>query len=260
MSAVARMPIDAAIGPEPAPGHATARPCDTLGREGSGPGGALALGLGRPHPLAMAERPDPSARRRRPQPPENGGAEGEALRGHLLIAMPGMSDPRFERAVVFLCEHSDKGTMGIVINKPSPEVSFPDLARHLDVAVPEGGSRIPVHVGGPVEPGRGFVLHTADYERDGATLRVGPRFGMTATVEILREIAGGAGPSRSLLALGYAGWAPGQLDAEIAGNGWLTAEASTRLVFDSSDREKWSAALASLGIDPISLSSVAGRA
>lgn len=184
----------------------------------------------------------------------------EELGGRLLIAMPGMSDPRFERAVVLVCEHSDGGTMGLMINKPSTEVTFPELARHLDVTVPEGGARIPVHVGGPVEPGRGFVLHTADYERPGATMQVSARFGMTATVEVLREIAAGQGPTRSLLALGYAGWAPGQLASEIAANGWLTAEASTEVVFDLSADAKWSAALAAIGADPVTLSATAGRA
>ena len=215
----------------------------------------------------MAERPDPSARRRGPRTP--GGSSGGSgrpreaqsdLTGQILIAMPGMGDPRFERAVVFLCEHSEKGSMGLVVNKPSSDVTFPELARHLDVAVPEGGERIRVHVGGPVEPGRGFVLHSADYDRSGATLRVSPRFGMTATVEMLREIAGGMGPRRSLLALGYAGWAPGQLEAEIAANGWLTAAASMDAVFDRPDEAKWGAALASLGVDPKGLSAAAGRA
>ena len=208
----------------------------------------------------MTDRPDPSARRREPEGEGSPGEAAAAFKGQLLIAMPGMSDPRFARAVVLLCEHSEKGTMGIVVNKPSADVTFPELARHLDVAVTEGGGRFPVHVGGPVEPGRGFVLHSADYERRGATLRVSPRFGMTATVEILREIAAGGGPTRSLLALGYAGWAPGQVEAEIAANGWLTAEASPRTVFDLPAAEKWGAALAGLGVDPISLSAAAGRA
>ncbi len=216
----------------------------------------------------MSERPDPRARRRETEGPreaseadEGSGAVRANLTGQLLIAMPGMRDPRFERAVVFLCEHSSKGSMGLVVNKPSADVTFPDLARHLDVAVPEGAAaRLAVHVGGPVEPGRGFVLHSADYDRKGATLRVSPRFGMTATVEVLREIAGGMGPARALLALGYAGWAPGQVEAEIAANGWLTAAASMDAVFDRPDAAKWGAALASLGVDPMGLSSAAGRA
>lgn len=214
----------------------------------------------------MSERPDPRARRRGPKPPSDGPGKGirdalrTDLRGHLLIAMPGMPDPRFARAVVFLCEHSARGSMGLVVNRPSVEVRFPDLARHLGVEVPEGGGDVPVHAGGPVEPGRGFVLHSADYDRAGATLRVGPRFGMTATLDVLREIAAGEGPRRALLALGYAGWAPGQLEAEIAANGWLTAPATMGAVFDRPDPAKWGAALASLGVDPTGLSAAAGHA
>ena len=213
----------------------------------------------------MSERPNPRARRRESQGRQAGSDGGPRatradLTGQLLIAMPGMRDPRFERAVVFLCEHSPKGTMGLVVNKPSADVTFPELARHLDVDVPDDAPRMPVHVGGPVEPGRGFVLHSADYERSGATLRVSPRFGMTATVEILREIASGAGPARALLALGYAGWAPGQVESEIAANGWLTAPAAMEAVFDRPDEAKWGAALASLGVDPMGLSAAAGRA
>lgn len=213
----------------------------------------------------MAERSDPRARPRSTERP--GGAPDDApgearsgLTGQLLLAMPGMRDPRFERAVVFLCENSRKGSMGLVVNKPSEEVGFRDLARHLDVEVPPGAPELRVHVGGPVEPGRGFVLHSADYERPGATLRVSPRFGMTATVDVLREIARGEGPSRALLALGYTGWAPGQLEAEIAANGWLTATATLEAVFDLPDPRKWGAALASLGVDPMGLSAAAGRA
>lgn len=205
----------------------------------------------------MAERPDPRARSR---PTEAPGEARSVLTGQLLIAMPGMRDPRFERAVVFLCENSPKGSMGLLVNKPSEEVTFPDLARHLDVEVAPGAGKVPVHIGGPVEPGRGFVLHSADYDRPGATLRVSPRFGMTATVDVLREIAQGTGPSRALLALGYVGWAPGQLEAEIVANGWLNAAATVEAVFDLPDARKWSAALASLGVDPMGLSAAAGRA
>ena len=214
----------------------------------------------------MSERPTPRARGRRDAPstdtPSEAGkgvVDGQ-LAGHLLISMPGMRDPRFERAVVFLCEHSKKGTMGLVVNKPSEEVSFSELAQHLDVDLSEHGRDLDVHVGGPVEPGRGFVLHSADYDRSEATLGVGESFGMTATIDVLREIAGGAGPDRALLALGYAGWSPGQLEAEIAANCWLTAEATPEIVFDSPAAEKWGAALATLGVDPTGLSATAGRA
>jgi putative transcriptional regulator len=171
-----------------------------------------------------------------------------------------MRDPRFERAVVFVCEHSEKGTMGLVINRPSEDVTFAELADHLDVELPDEPGEVDVHVGGPVEPGRGFVLHSADYDRSGATLRVGGRFGMTATIDVLREIAEGAGPDRALLALGYAGWSPGQLEGEIAANCWLTADATLEIVFDREPAEKWGAALGTLGVDPTGLSAEAGRA
>lgn len=213
----------------------------------------------------MSERPSPRARARDDAPSGDAPSEAEEapgarLAGQLLISMPGMRDPRFARAVVFVCEHSEKGTMGLVVNKPSEDVSFDELAQHLDVELPEGGCDLGVHVGGPVEPGRGFVLHSADYDRSEATLHVGRRFGMTATIDVLREIAEGAGPRRALLALGYAGWSPGQLESEIAANCWLTAEAAPEIVFDRPAPEKWGAALAALGVDPTGLSAAAGRA
>ena len=210
----------------------------------------------------MSERPDPRARvrvRKVSSGKRRGASEG-GLAGQLLISMPGMRDPRFERAVVFLCEHSEKGTMGLVVNKPSRDVTFPELAQHLEVELPEDPGTVDVHVGGPVEPGRGFVLHSAEYDRAGATLRVGSRFGMTATIDVLREIAEGAGPDRALLALGYAGWSAGQLESELAANCWLTAEATLDLVFDRAPEEKWGAALGALGVDPTGLSAEAGRA
>jgi putative transcriptional regulator len=215
---------------------------------------------------AMPERSGPRPRIRVDVAP--GGPSGEEretasdgdLTGQLLISMPGMRDPRFERAVVFVCEHSEKGTMGLVINRPSEDVTFAELADHLDVELPDEPGEVDVHVGGPVEPGRGFVLHSADYDRSGATLRVGGRFGMTATIDVLREIAEGAGPDRALLALGYAGWSPGQLEGEIAANCWLTADATLEIVFDREPAEKWGAALGTLGVDPTGLSAEAGRA
>ncbi len=183
------------------------------------------------------------------------------LVGQLLIAMPGMGDQRFERTVIFLCAHSAEGAMGLIVNKPAPELRFADLLEQLKIpAVVAGMPETRVHFGGPVEHGRGFVLHSADYEIDGASLKVSPDFAMTATVEILRDIAKGAGPERSLLALGYSGWGPGQLEAEIQGNGWLTAVAEPDLVFGNRDARKWEAALRSLSIDPRLLSAEGGRA
>ena len=183
------------------------------------------------------------------------------LSGKLLIAMPGMGDPRFEHSVIFMCAHSDEGAMGLIVNKPAPELTLGQLLKQLDIPMPDDPARaIRVHFGGPVEHVRGFVLHSADYSGHGTTLRVDDRFGMTATLDILQAIARGQGPQSSILALGYAGWGPGQLEAEILGNGWLTCDASPDLVFAPRDDTKWSRALGTLGVDPILLSSKAGRA
>ncbi|MGZ2256719.1 YqgE/AlgH family protein [Roseobacter sp. A03A-229] len=182
------------------------------------------------------------------------------LTGALLIAMPSMGDPRFERAVILMCAYSDKGAMGLIINKPSSDVRMSDVLDQLEIAPSDRAARMPVHFGGPVETGRGFVLHSDDYESSLHTLRVKGGFGMTATLDILEEIARDQGPDRALMMLGYAGWGPGQLEGEIARNGWLTADASRALVFETDAEDKWSEALVSLGIDPLGLSSAAGRA
>jgi len=182
-----------------------------------------------------------------------------SLTGKLLIAMPGMSDPRFERSVVFLCAHSDDGAMGLVVNKPIAELGLSELLEQIKIPARRGISQ-PVHFGGPVESGRGFVLHSTDFLLSEATLRVDEAFAMTATVEILERMAEGRGPERALVALGYAGWAPGQLEGEIKANGWLVADATTELVFERPDSVKWEEAIRSLGIDPQMLSASAGRA
>ena len=182
------------------------------------------------------------------------------LDGKLLIAMPAMRDPRFERSVIFMCAHSDEGAMGLVVNKPAPDLEFKDLLEQLNITPDKDAPQIRVHVGGPVEHGRGFVLHSADYQASDATLRVNDRFGMTATLEILEDISHGNGPEKCLLALGYAGWGPGQLESELQANGWLTADASPDLVFGDHDGDKWEAALASLGISPSFLSGSGGTA
>ncbi len=182
------------------------------------------------------------------------------LGGKLLIAMPGMADPRFEKSVIFLCAHSPEGSMGLIVNKPALGVSVDDLLDQLEVKKGDGRRDIVVHFGGPVEHGRGFVLHTADYMSEGSTMQVDARFGMTATLDILQDISMGTGPARQILALGYAGWGPGQLESEIQANGWLTCEASQEIVFDARDNEKWTVALQSLGIDPLLLSAEAGHA
>jgi putative transcriptional regulator len=182
------------------------------------------------------------------------------LDGQLLIAMPAMGDMRFARAVIFLCAHSADGAMGLIVNKPAPELRFPDLLRQLKIPLEADLADMRVHFGGPVEHGRGFVLHSAEYSVKGASLRVNPTFVMTATVDVLQDLARGAGPQRAILALGYSGWGPGQLEGEIQANGWLTAPADAELVFGPHDADKWEAALRSLSIDPRLLSSEGGRA
>jgi putative transcriptional regulator len=186
-------------------------------------------------------------------------ASPQYLEGQLLIAMPGMPDQRFERTVIFMCAHSAQGAMGIIVNKLAERISFPDLIRQLGIAVPDLRAQVRVHTGGPVETGRGFVLHSADYRQE-STLMVGENYGLTATVDILRSIAEGGGPKQGLLALGYAGWAPGQLDSEIQQNGWLHAPADADIVFDGSIDTKWQRAVRKVGIDPSFLSSAAGHA
>lgn len=182
------------------------------------------------------------------------------LRGKILIAMPGMGDPRFESSVVYLCAHSDDGALGLIVNKPAPGLSFRHLLRQLKIAEGDRSRDIRVHFGGPVENGRGFVLHTADYQTEGTTLIVDGEFGMTATTDILEAMARGEGPEESILALGYAGWGPGQLEDEIMHNGWLVGEADRELLLGPENRAKWVRALTKMGIDPIGLSASAGRA
>ena len=184
----------------------------------------------------------------------------KTLTGQLLVVMPQMMDPRFARSVVYVCAHSgDEGAMGLVVNKLLASLTMDELFTHLHLEPTRLNRTRPVHFGGPVEPGRGFVLHSADY-REEATLIVGEEFAITATLDILRAIGKGEGPRRSLLALGYAGWAPGQLDAEMQANGWLSVPADSDLVFDSDFDAKWRRALTKLGIDLTMLSTDAGHA
>lgn len=182
------------------------------------------------------------------------------LTGKMLIAMPGMGDPRFAHSVIYMCTHSDDGSMGIIVNKPTPDLRFTDLLKQLKLSPAEGTRDIRVHFGGPVERGRGFVLHSADYKSDQGTMEVSDAVSMTATLDVLEQLANGDGPDRSMLALGYAGWGPGQLEDEILQNGWLTCDPTKAILFGRADEHKWSAALKSIGVDPLSLSSVAGRA
>lgn len=191
---------------------------------------------------------------------DNKRPESSTLVGQLLIAMPGMPDPRFAKTVIYICAHNAEGAMGLVVNRAFESLTFPDLLEQLGID-PSGlaQNRIHVHFGGPVETGRGFVLHSPDYQQDG-TLIVADGVALTATVDILKAIAAGTGPRQHLLALGYAGWGPGQLESEIMANGWLHVAADDRLVFDQDLDSKWEQAIAKIGIDPRMLSESAGHA
>ncbi len=183
----------------------------------------------------------------------------QSLTGQLLVAMPAIGDPRFERTVIYLCAHGPEGAMGLVVNRLLDNLTFPDLLRQLNIDADGIDDRIEVHFGGPVDSGRGFVLHSADFQQD-STMVVDDEIALTATVDILRAIADGRGPFRSMLALGYAGWGPGQLDGEILANGWLSVPADSDLVFGPDQDSKWERAMAKVGIDPLLLSGDAGHA
>lgn len=182
------------------------------------------------------------------------------LDGKLLVAMPGMGDPRFAKSVILICAHSPEGAMGLIVNRPSRDMSFRNLLEQLKIPRAPLGRDIRVHMGGPVERGRGFVLHSGDYTGGPATMKVGEGYGMTATLDILEALARGEGPAQAILALGYSGWGPGQLEDEIKANGWLVADASAALVFSQDDAGKWASALRGMGIDPLTLSALSGRA
>ncbi len=181
------------------------------------------------------------------------------ISGQLLIAMPGMRDERFFKTVIYMCAHTEEGAMGLVLNQVMDSLSFPELLEQLGIDEGNAGEAVPIHFGGPVEAGRGFVLHSSEYQQD-ATLEVEDGVALTATVDILKAIARGYGPLRSLLALGYAGWGPGQLDDEIRANGWLQAPADHELIFGGDQETKWERSIAKIGIDPRMLSDEAGHA
>lgn len=194
-------------------------------------------------------------------------SNGGYLDGQLLIAMPVMGDPRFERSVIYLCAHSSEGAMGIIVNRPAGSIDFPELLVQLDIInktdrtrLRENAETMKVLKGGPVETGRGFVLHSSDFFIKDATLRIDDGICLTATVDILKAIVRGDGPKYAVLALGYAGWAPGQLETEIQDNGWLHCDADPDLVFGGDVEEKYGRALRKIGIDPGMLSNEAGHA
>lgn len=181
------------------------------------------------------------------------------LDGKLLLAMPNMTDPRFDRSVIYLCSHDESGAMGLVINQSFDSLSFPGLLEQLEIDSNNDVDDVLVHNGGPVEPGRGFVLHSADYVQD-STLIVSEKLALTATVDILTAIAHGRGPLHTLVALGYAGWGGGQLENEIHANAWLTAEADDEIIFNTDLEQKWPRAMAMLGVNISMLSMEAGHA
>ena len=189
------------------------------------------------------------------------------LDGQILVAMPTIRDERFSRTVIYLCAHSAEGAMGIVINQPAPHIDFGDLLVQLEVIpdsklieLPSRAGEVKVLKGGPVETGRGFVLHSADFFIENSTLPIDNGICLTATLDILKAIARGQGPESAVLALGYAGWAPGQLESEIQANGWLNCDADSELVFGTRAELKYETALRKIGIDPAKLSSDAGHA
>ncbi len=198
------------------------------------------------------DTPDP------PRPEDD--TEDGFLTGQLLIAMPQMSDPRFRRSVVYICSQSDRGAMGLIVNKPLPSLNFIDLLEQLEIKTEKLRGTVPIHYGGPVETGHGFVLHSLDYTLPEATLRISEGVGLTATIDVLKAIARGGGPESAFLALGYAGWSAGQLENEIRANGWLHCEADAELVFGSEIEHKWERALGKLGVTAAMLSGSAGTA
>ncbi len=181
------------------------------------------------------------------------------LVGQLLLSMPGIGDPRFERVVIAMCLHDEEGALGIVVNRPHDSLTVRALMEQLDIDGGETPADTRVMIGGPVEPGRGFVLHSADYEGQ-STISVDGKWGLTSTLDVLRDIAAGKGPRHWRAALGYTGWGAGQLEGELTRHGWLTAPGDTKLLFDTAPAQSWPAAFATIGVDVSQLSAVAGRA
>src|ERR1700720_1047592 len=197
----------------------------------------------------------------------SGGPKRGYLDGQMLIAMPSMRDERFSRSLIYVCAHSSEGAMGIIVNQLAVNVTFPDLLVQLDVIpaadliqLPQRAGAVKVLKGGPVETGRGFVLHTADFFIENSTLPIDEGICLTATLDILKAIARGDGPASAVLALGYAGWAPGQLETEIHQNGWLHCAADLELIFGADTEGKYALALKKIGIEVGMLSSEAGHA
>lgn len=184
------------------------------------------------------------------------------LAGKILIAMPGIGDPRFERSVILMCMHTSEAAMGLVVNKIKDAITLGDVLEHLGVDAPPPVASRPVLEGGPVKPDRGYVLHSPDFDAGDATQYVTPDLSLTSTRDVLEALAerGGSPPAKFVLALGYAGWHAGQLESELHNNVWLVAEADRTIVFDEAQDQKWTRAIRSIGIDPSMLTGESGRA
>ena len=187
--------------------------------------------------------------------------ENPFLAGKLIIAMPTMADPRFKRSVVCICAHNEDGAIGIIINKIIESLSFSKIIKQLKLKknMTKNDHKNHIYFGGPVETERGFILHSADYSSENSTF-INSEISMTASTEILQALIDGNGPDKSIVALGYAGWGPGQLDTEIQSNAWLSVESDLELVFSAKTAEKWDMALEKIGVNPALLSTESGRA
>ena len=193
---------------------------------------------------------------------------GASLVGRFLVAAPSMPDERFQKSVVFMCKHDDDGALGIIVNNKVEDLPLGQVYKQLGIEVSKSAAELPVLFGGPVETSRGLVLHSADYKREGETLLIEGGMALTASLEILKDMAEGSGPKQAWLALGHSGWAPGQLDREMQDNAWLVVDADAALVFDADFDAKWQRALDRLGskagpggkFDLASFSHQAGRA
>ena len=187
------------------------------------------------------------------------GTNPSYMTGQVLIAMPAMNDPRFTKSVIYICVHNEEGAMGLIVNKKIESLAFPELLKQLDICVHGIIEDRPIYHGGPLDPSRGFILHSLDYQQS-STIKIADGLGLTSTIEVLSDIAEKRGPADSLLALGYAGWGPNQLDDEIQRNAWLQSSADRELIFNLQDDQKWEFAISSIGIDLSLLSGEVGHA
>lgn len=182
------------------------------------------------------------------------------LTGKLLMAMPSIGDPRFHRAVIFICAHDENGAMGLAINQDAPGLEFSKILEQLELDPPsDSAPQVPIISGGPVEPARGFLLHSSDFEQDD-TIKISKGLGVTGTTDALKDVAEGKGPQEFLFILGYAGWSAGQLEEELRNNAWLVTDADAKIIFHPKLEEKWDMAMEKLGFDPVMLTGETGRA